>query len=109
MSNYLQVSELKLSQEQYEQIEDMAACNYAPTQIAIYLDCDQKEFLRQYHKPDSLVRFHYNKGILTAQFEIDEKLLQNAKTGNITASQEHKKAQEKRLFENQKLRILNGE
>ena len=107
--NYLQVIELKLSQEQYETIENLAACNYSPTQIAIYLDCDKAEFLRQFHKPDSLVREHYDRGILVAAFEIDNKLLENAKSGNITAGQEHKKAQEKRLFENQKLRILNNE
>ncbi len=105
--DYLAVIELKLSQEQYETIEDLAACNYSPKQIAIYLDCDETEFLRQYHKPESLVCFHYNKGILTASFEVDNKLLENAKTGNITAAQEHKKAQDKRLFNNHKMRILN--
>ncbi len=107
MSNNLQVTELKLSQEQYETIEDLAACNYAPRQMAVYLDCDEAEFMRQYYKPDSLVRFHFNKGVLAANFEVDQKLLENAKTGNITASQEYKKAAEKREFYNQKMRILN--
>ncbi len=105
--DHLTVIELKLSQEQYETIENLAACNYAPRQIAIYLEANEGEFMRQFHKPDSLVQFHYNKGILTASFEVDNKLLENAKTGNITAAQEHKKAQDKRLFDNHKMRILN--
>tara|TARA_R110001606_G_scaffold17436_2_gene67712 strand:- start:43 stop:372 length:330 start_codon:yes stop_codon:yes gene_type:complete len=104
--NYLIVP-LKLSQEEYETIEDLAACNYAPRDIATYLSCDINEFMLQYYKPDSLVRFHYNRGVLTAQAEIDSKVLENAKAGNITATQEHKKAQENRLFENHKMRILN--
>lgn len=107
MTDKLQVVTLKLSQEEYETIENLAACNYAPREIAVYLECDVVEFMRQFNKPDSLVRFHYDKGILTAQFEIDNKLLENAKSGNITATQEHKKAQDKRLFENHKMRILN--
>lgn len=107
MEDKLQVVTLKLSQEEYETIEDLAACNYAPRECAVYLDCDVKEFLHQWRKPDSLVRFHYDKGILTAGFEIDNKLLENAKTGNITAAQEIKKAQEKTAFENHKMRIYN--
>lgn len=107
MNDKLQVVTLKLSQEEYETIENLAACNYSPKKCAIYLDCDIKEFLFQYKKPDSLVRFHYDKGVLNASFEIDNKLLENAKTGNITAAQEMKKAQEKTTFENHKMRIYN--
>lgn len=105
--NVPSVIELKLSQEEYETIENLAACNYTPSECAIYLDCDKKEFLKQYYKPESLVRFHYNKGILTASFEVNNKMLENAKSGNITAAQEITKAQEKRLFENHKMRIYN--
>lgn len=98
---------LKLSQEEYETIENLAAVNYAPREIAVYLDVDEKEFLLQFYNPKSTVRFHYEKGILAASFEVDNKLLENAKSGNITATQEIKKAQEKRAFENHKNRILN--
>jgi len=98
---------LKLSQEEYETIENLAACNYSPKEIAIYLESDIKVFMREYHTAESLVQFHYNKGILTASFEIDNTLLENAKSGNITAAQEIKKAQDKRIFNNHKMRILN--
>ncbi|MEI6865797.1 hypothetical protein [Flavicella sp.] len=105
-TNHLVVP-LKLSQEEYESIENLAACNYSPTQVAVYLTAPIDEFLYQYKKPDSLVREHYDRGVLLAQFEVDNKLLENAKSGNITATQEFKKAQEKRTFENHKNRILN--
>lgn len=107
MSDIPAVIELKLAQEEYETIENLAACNYAPSQMAIYLECDKAEFLRQYHKQGSLVRHHYDKGVLTASFEVNNKLLENAKTGNITAAQEITKAQAERLFENHKNRIFN--
>lgn len=98
---------LKLSDEEFETIENLAATNYGPRDIAIYLDIVLKDFLTEFHKPTSKVRHHYNKGILQASFEIDNKLLENAKSGNITAAQESKKASAKRAFENHKNRILN--
>jgi len=107
MNDKLAVVELKLSQEEYETIENLAACNYSPTQIAIYLSADKEELIRQCNKPDSLVKHHFDKGVLTAQFEVDNKILETAKSGNITAAQELKKLQDKRQFENHKMRILN--
>ena len=105
--NIPSVIELKLSQEEYETIENLAACNYSPKNCAVYLDCDVKEFLYQYNKPESLVRFHYDKGVLNASFEVDNKLLENAKSGNITAAQEIQKAQQLISSENHKMRIYN--
>ena len=85
----------------------MAATNYTPKNIALYLDVNFLDFEKQYLNKASKVRHHFNKGILSAEFEIDNKLLENAKSGNITAAQESKKAAEKRKFENHKQRILN--
>ena len=108
MSTEVSISNpLKLSDEEFETIENLAATNFTPTAIATYLDVDKTLFLSEYHLPNSKVRFHYKKGVLTADFEIDNKLLENAKSGNITAAQESKKATEKRAFENHKHRILN--
>ncbi|WP_271407311.1 hypothetical protein [Tenacibaculum soleae] len=98
---------LKLSDEEFETIENLAACNYSPKQIALYLDLNFNSFETQYLTKTSKVRHHYNKGILTAAFEKDNKMLENAKSGNITAYQESNKAAEKRAFENHKNRILN--
>ncbi|MDN3665618.1 hypothetical protein ACFFU1_16695 [Algibacter miyuki] len=98
---------LKLSQEEFETIENLAATNYAPSDIALYLDVDKQLFLQEFHNPASSVRHHYNKGCLVASFEKDNKMLENAKGGNITAYQESNKSAAKRAFENHKQRILN--
>lgn len=98
---------LKLSQEEFETIENLAATNYGPRDIALYLELDEPLFMQEFHDLSSTVRLHYNRGTLQASFEIDNKLLENAKTGNITAAQESKKAASKRAFENHKNRILN--
>lgn len=101
------INPLKLSQEEFETIENLAATNYAPADIAIYLDVDIKLFLEQFYNTTSKVRHHYNRGRLVSDFEKDNKMLENAKSGNITAYQESNKSAEKRAFENHKNRILN--
>ena len=98
---------LSLTEEQYQAIANLAATNYSIKDIATYLGINPSLLRREFENPESLVRFHYDKGILEAQFGIDNKLLENAKTGNITATQESKKATEKRAFDNHKHRILN--
>lgn len=108
MSSSITVAgQLVLTEEQYATIETLAATNYSIHNIATLLDINPFVLEREYRNPESKVRHHYNKGVLQAAYEIDEKLLENAKSGNITATQESKKASEKRAFENHKMRILN--
>ncbi|WP_341221054.1 hypothetical protein [Polaribacter atrinae] len=98
---------LKLSQEEFETIENLSATNYAPRDIAIYLELDISLFMVEFNNAASKVNYHYNRGRLVATFEKDNKMLENAKSGNITAYQESNKAAQKRAFENHKNRILN--
>lgn len=99
---------MKLSQEEYEEIEDLAACNYSPEKIAMKLDVPKADFLKAWYNKESLVRFHYNKGQLVAEFEINQKQLNNAKTGNITAAQIYFKNSEEQKVENLKKQIFYG-
>lgn len=99
---------MKLSQEELETIEDLAATNYGPDQIAMYLSLDKNEFRGEWQNTDSLVRHHYDKGILTADFEVNQKLLENAKSGNITAAQIFEKNRERTQMENLKRSIFFG-
>lgn len=101
-------SELRLSEEQYAQIETLAAANYAPRSIAKYLDANEKHFIKEWNVKTSLVRHHYDKGILEAEFLIAEGLLNHAKAGNITASQEFKKIARAQHVENLKNELLFG-
>jgi len=107
-TTYLSIpNPLKFSDEEFETIENLAACNFTPKNMALYLDVDEILFESEYLNPTSKVRHHFNKGVLSAQFEKDNQILENAKSGNITAYQESNKASEKRAFENHKHRILN--
>lgn len=93
-------SELRLSAEQLSQIETLAAANYAPRSIAKYLDVNEAVFMAEWNYKESLVRHHYDKGILEAEFLISNGLLEHAKKGNITAAQEFKKLARARQVEN---------
>lgn len=106
--NDYQVVPLKLSQEEYDSIESLSGCNYTPDQIAMYLDVDVFEFKRQLVNTESLVYFHYNRGILVSQFEISSKLLDNAKSGNITAVEVLMKRQESVNLHNLKKKFFNN-
>lgn len=101
------INPLNLSADQIEELEMLAAANYAPEDIAIYLSIDEKLFLDQYNTKNSEVRHHYDRGRLVASAQKDTAILKNATSGNITAYQESNKSAEKRAFENHKNRILN--
>lgn len=107
MSNIQIINELELTEEQFANIEKLAALNYSAKDIAIYLGVDEKFFLQLFNTSDSEIRFRYNRGRLRAAAEKDKAILDNATSGNITAYQESNKASEKRAFENHKDRILN--
>jgi hypothetical protein len=100
-------NDLQLTEEQYLTIEQLAGVNYGPKEIAMYLSLDLAKFLMACQNPDHKINYHYARGVLVAQFEVDNKLLDNAKSGNITATQEYKKASDKKKFDNHKRRILN--
>jgi len=61
-------SELRLSEEQYSEIETLAAANYAPRSIAKYLGVNETHFIKEWKINTSLVRHHYDKGLLEAEF-----------------------------------------
>lgn len=102
------VEDVRLSQEEFEQIEDLAACNYTPQQIAKYLDIAKADFMAAYHNPKHYVRIHYDKGQLTADAEINMKALETAKAGNQTAMQIYYKNRDAVKLENLKNLILFG-
>jgi len=102
------IEDVRLSQEEFEQIEDLAGCNYSPVQIAKYLSVPRVDFMAAYNKPNHLVRFHYDKGQLQADADINMKALETAKAGNQTAMQIYFKQRDQVKLENLKNHILFG-
>ena len=100
--------EVRLSQEEFEQIEDLAACNYRPQQIAKYLDIDKADFMAAWMNPRHPVRFHYDRGQLIADADVNQKALEHAKSGNLTAMQIYQKNRATVKLENLKNQLLFG-
>lgn len=91
---------LRLSEEELTQVHDLAACNYAPEKIALYLDANKDEFMREWYRKDSNIRLHYDRGQLLSEFTINNKQRELAESGNITAAQIFLKESEKTKFKN---------
>ncbi len=100
---------MELTPAQYKSIEDLAAINYSIKQIAMYLDVDYKEFLSMFNKPDGKVRYHYDRGKLITQAEIDKANLRRAKDGNLTSIQQWKKDSNAQKLENLKKQVFFDE
>jgi hypothetical protein len=98
-----------LSEEQIKAVEDLAAANYSPEKIALYLDVNKAEFLKEWYDHHSDIRTAYDRGQLQAEFLINEKQLDLAKSGNITAAQIFLKEAERVKTENIRNRILFGD
>ncbi|SUV52584.1 hypothetical protein [Bergeyella zoohelcum] len=103
------IATLRLADEQLEQIEQLAGAGYAPWQIAMYLDVPKKEFIKDWNNKDSLIRYHYDRGILLVDAQAGMKLAENAMAGNITAHQQLEKIRKGQRLEALKKHYLYGE
>lgn len=101
--------ELRFSEEELTTIEDLSGNNYSPERIALYLDVDQKDFLRLWYQKESEVRQRYNRGQLVSEFLVNQKQHELAKAGNITAAQIFLKEAEKNEVRNLRNKILFGD
>ncbi|EHO13819.1 hypothetical protein [Myroides odoratimimus] len=99
---------MRLSDEEYTAIEDLAGCNYAPEKIALYLDVDKKEFMKLWFDRTSLVRTAYDRGQLQAEFEVNKQQKLLAQAGNITAAQIFLKESKEQEAKNNLYNILFG-
>lgn len=97
--------ELKFSEEELQDIETLAGAGYSPEKIAMYLDVPKNKFLKEWKHPDTIVRYHYDRGLLQDSAMIAIKLAENAKGGNITAIQQLDKIQRAQRVENLKKQI----
>jgi hypothetical protein len=97
-------SSIVLTVEELEQLEKLAGANYSIEDLAVFFNRDKKLFTEAFNAPDSELKFHYNRGQLIVQAEINIKLYDSAKEGNITASQQLQKAAAHNKLENAKKR-----
>ena len=100
---------MELTPSQYKDIEQLASINYSVKQIAMYLDVDYKEFQKSFNGTDSKIRYHYDRGKLVTQAEIDKANLRRAKDGNMTSIQQWKKDAGAQKLENLKKQVFYDE
>lgn len=100
---------IHISDENLETVFNMAACNYAPSDIALQLNVDKKSFLVLFNNKESDVRQSYDAGKLSTTFAIMSKQKEHAEGGNITAAQIFMKESERIEFENLKKLVYFGE
>lgn len=78
---------LNFSEEEYNKIMDLAACNFTPERIAVQLGIDKKSFLKLFFDKSSDVRQAYDAGKDKATFNVINAQRDLAEKGNITAAQ----------------------
>ena len=99
---------MTFTEEQIEQIEMLAGINYSVRKIAMYLDIDLKLLQKEFEDKESTFRYHFDRGRLVAQAEIDMKAVESAKGGNLTAMQQYEKVRTARHFENMRDQLIDG-
>lgn len=95
--------------DQIEVVEELAALNYTPKELAMYLNVDLESFMKEWNNKESTLRYHYDKGILQAKAEIELACLEAAKGGYITQAQRFDKILEANKFEKEKQSLIYGE
>lgn len=100
---------MDFTDEQIEQIEKLAGINYTVRKIAMYLDIPARILQREFEDSESTFRYHYDRGRLVAQADVDMDLLNSAKTGNMTAKQQFEKIRQARHFENIRDQLVYGD
>lgn len=100
---------LDFSPEDLQTIQDMAACNFSPSQIALQLGVKRQTFLSIYNDKESEVREAYEAGVLGTTLAIMTKQKELAESGNITATQIFLKEKDRIEFENIKRKTFFGD
>ncbi len=93
---------MELTDKQKADIERMGAINYSLKHVALFLGFDQEAVIKEYQDEESDLRYHYERGQLMAQADIDTEIMKSAKDGNLTATQIYKKSEKQNRLNNLK-------
>jgi hypothetical protein len=82
------MNKITLTEEKTQVLENLAALGYSPHQMAEYLAIDPVAFQLESTDPESKVSYHIRHGVLMATAKEQLKILADAQSGNVTASQQ---------------------
>ena len=94
--------------EHIQEIEELAACNYGPRDIAKSLKLPENAFLKIWNDKESNVRIAFDYGVSSAQATIDKKLFEEAQKGKVTQIQQWQKNKEASQFNTIRTQLLEG-
>jgi hypothetical protein len=100
---------MEFTKEQIAILEDLSGTKYTVKEIAMYFSIPEKELQKEYEDPESLFRYHYDRGILKVKAELDLSRMEAARNGNITAIQILDRRMAQADQENFKNTLLNGD
>ena len=101
-------SPIILTPDHLQEIENLSGLGWNLSRIARYLDVSYAEIQKAYGLPDSLVKYHFMRGLDISQAKIDTALLATAKSGNLTASAIVNKKLLETKYQIRKQEIING-
>lgn len=91
-----------------EELEKLAAVGYTPEKVAMYFGINEEEFMMEFIRQGSRVRYHYDRGILVNEAKEAIEMQTGANEGNVTQSQRLDKRRYQLRFEQLKERICYG-
>jgi len=69
-----------------EEVRAMGSLGYSLARMIILIEpADHLQFMQDFNDTTSEIYIEYKKGIISAEYEIDKKLFENAKNGDVTA------------------------
>ena len=93
---------------QVEELENMAAIGYTPEKIAMYFDIDMEDFLQEFNRPGSRIRYHIERGILVNEAKEVIATQKAANEGNATQAQRLDRRRYQLMYQQLKERIIYG-
>lgn len=97
---------MEFTAEQIESIEKLAGLNYTIRQLAMYFDIKPEKLYAEYEDENSEFRYHFDRGRLFNQALVDQKLFDDAKAGNLTATAIYKKTTKANKLANLKQQLF---
>lgn len=99
-------SVLKLTDEQFEELEKLSALGYSFSELAMYFDLPEEDFSRMAEDNSTEIYYHIRRGILMSNALEQLGVMSNAEKGNVAAIQELSKIRYRRQFELAKRELL---
>lgn len=99
---------ITLTEEQKQELITLGELQWEEDKIAAFFGWDRKALHREMANPDSEISMLYLRGSLQAKFQLESRLLTDARGGNLTAAKQFSDLMRDRSFQLSKLDLFGG-